>query len=188
MPTSIVEPLSEQARTDVDAILSKHQDEPGSLIPILQETQGHFGYLPKEVLRHIAEELRIPYSQVTGVVTFYSYFTTVPRGKHTVRVCLGTACYVRGGKEVLDGISRELGIEVGNTTDDRHFSLEIGRCFGACGLAPVVMVDDVVHQRVNPNCIREILAHYRRTNTTEDSDDRSEVSTESHSGIEEAQR
>ena len=82
-------------------------------------------------------------------------------------MCLGTACYVRGGKEVLQAISKELGIEVGDTTEDRRFSLEIGRCFGACGLAPVVMVDDVVHQRVNPNCIREILAQYRN-DTTED--------------------
>jgi len=154
-------PSTETVITETLEIVSALRSEPGGLIPALQRVQQRFGYLPEAALRTISEELRIPYSEVAGVVTFYSYFTTVPRGLHLVRVCLGTACYVRGGKEVLDALKRELGIDVGETTEDRMFSLDIGRCFGACGLAPVVMIDDVVHQRVSPACIGQILDQYR---------------------------
>jgi NADH:ubiquinone oxidoreductase subunit E len=98
---------------------------------------------------------------VAGVVSFYSFFSTVPRGKYLVRVCLGTACYVRGGKQVLDAVKKTLGIDVGQTTADRLFSLDVGRCFGACGLAPVIMVNDDVHQRVKPAKINELLNIYR---------------------------
>ena len=129
----------------------------GGLIPALQTAQNLFGYLPESVLQLISRSMKIPYSEVTGVVSFYSYFSTQPRGQHVVRVCLGTACYVRGGKEVLAAIRKELGINVGETTGDRMFSLEIGRCFGACGLAPVVMIDDTVHQRVKPTKVKDIL-------------------------------
>jgi NADH:ubiquinone oxidoreductase subunit E len=149
-----------QSQEELERIIASHRDTPGALIPILQEVQQLYGYLPATALRRISRATGISYSEVAGVVTFYSYFTTVPRGEHTCRVCLGTACYVRGGKEVLAAFREELGIDVGNTTEDRRFSLEIGRCFGACGLAPVVMVDDDVHQRVNPTCVREILAEY----------------------------
>ncbi|MDD3822299.1 MAG: NAD(P)H-dependent oxidoreductase subunit E [Sphaerochaetaceae bacterium] len=145
----------------IDDIIGRYRGTRGALIPVLQSAQNLLGYLPKEVLIHISDQLDIPYSEVAGVVTFYSFFTTVPRGKHTVRVCLGTACYVRGGKEVLDAISKELRIEVGQTTEDRLFSLEIGRCFGACGLAPVVMIDETVFQRVKPSRIRALLDPYR---------------------------
>ena len=133
----------------------------GGLIPALQTAQNLFGYLPEEALKLISRSLHIPFSEVTGVVTFYSFFSTVPRGRHVVRACLGTACYVRGGKEVLTALQQELGIGVGETTADRNFSLEVGRCFGACGLAPVVLVDDDVHQRVKPSKIRELLAAYK---------------------------
>jgi len=146
--------------TELDAIIARGKGSPGALIPVLQKTQQLYGYLPRAALQRIAVALEISYSEVAGVVTFYSYFTTVPRGDHTARVCLGTACYVRGGKEVLRELEERLDIKPGDTTEDRRFSLEIGRCFGACGLAPVVMVDDVVHQRVNPNCIGELLAQY----------------------------
>ncbi len=94
------------------------------------------------------------------MVGFYSFFSTVPRGKHVVRVCLGTACYVRGGVAVLDALKKDLAIDVGGTTDDRNFSLEVGRCFGACGLAPVIMIDDDVHHRVKPKRIGAILEQY----------------------------
>ena len=144
----------------IDTIIEQYRDTGGALIPVLQSTQNLLGYLPKESLQYISEKLKIPYSEVTGVVTFYSFFSTVPRGKHVIRVCLGTACYVRGGKEVLETLTRELKIKVGETTEDRNFSLEIGRCFGACGLAPVVMIDDDVHQRVKPCRIKELLAPY----------------------------
>ncbi|MFP4212294.1 MAG: NAD(P)H-dependent oxidoreductase subunit E [Alkalispirochaeta sp.] len=154
-------PSTQEVITATRDIVDTLRDTPGGLIPALQRVQARFGYLPDAALETVSRELKIPYSEVAGVVSFYSYFTRVPRGAHTVRVCLGTACYVRGGKEVLSAITKELGIEVGNTTEDRIFTLEIGRCFGACGLAPVVMVDDTVHQRVGAACVREIIEGYR---------------------------
>ena len=147
----------EITRTELEAILASHQGEEGALIPVLQELQERIGYLPKPLLRVVGDRLGIPYSEVAGVVSFYSFFTTVPRGERTVRACLGTACYVRGGKEVLAALQDELGIGVGETTEDRRFSLEVGRCFGACGLAPVVVVNDEVHQRVKPSRLHELL-------------------------------
>lgn len=145
----------------LDEVLKDYADVPGALIPVLQITQRLFGYLPEAALRKISTALNKSYSEVAGVVGFYSFFTTVPRGKHLVRVCLGTACYVRGGKEVLAGLKHALGIEVGETTGDRMFSLDVGRCFGACGLAPVIMIDDDVHQRVKPTRLAKILEQYR---------------------------
>jgi len=145
----------------LDDIIKEHKDREGALIPVLQSAQNLLGYLPREVLIHISEKMDIHLSEVTGVVSFYSLFSTTPRGEHIVRVCLGTACYVRGGKEVLSTLEKQLGIKVGETTEDRLFSLEVGRCFGACGLAPVVMIDETVHQRVKPSRLREILDPYR---------------------------
>ena len=141
--------------------LAEHGDTPGVLIPVLQLAQETYGYVPKAVLHHVSRSLQIPYSETAGVVTFYSYFSTVPKGRHTVRVCLGTACYVRGGRAVQDAFERELGVADGETTDDRCFSLQTGRCFGACGLAPVVMVDEHTHQRVSPVRIHELVKQYR---------------------------
>ena len=146
----------------LDRVIAGFADPDSALIPVLQKAQDLFGYLPVPVLKHIALRLGKPYSEVTGVVTFYSYFTTVPRGKNLVRVCLGTACYVRGGKDVLKAFHDTLHIDVGQTTPDRQFSLEIGRCFGACGLAPAVMVNDQVHQRVKPARVRELLTQVER--------------------------
>jgi NADH:ubiquinone oxidoreductase subunit E len=148
-------------------ILEDYKTVPGALIPVLQIAQKLMGYLPENVLRLIAEKLDKPYSEVSGVVSFYSFFSTNPRGKYLVRVCLGTACYVRGGKEVLDSLKKHLKIDVGQTTEDRLFSLDIGRCFGACGLAPVIMVNDDVHQRVKPSKIQGILDNYRGSDATE---------------------
>ncbi len=150
----------EQALKVLDGIIEDWSGKEGALIPILQSAQNLLGYLPEEVMVHVSEKLDMPLSQVTGVISFYSWFSTVPRGRHIVRVCLGTACYVRGGQEVLTSLKKTLGIDVGETTEDRIFSLEIGRCFGACGLAPVVMVNDDTHQRVKPSKIKEILAPY----------------------------
>jgi NADH:ubiquinone oxidoreductase subunit E len=145
----------------LDEVLEEYKDRSGNLIPVLQIAQGIFGYLPENVLKRIALALGKSYSEVAGVVGFYSFFSTVPRGKHLIRVCLGTACYVRGGKLVLDALKQELGIDVGGTTEDRLFSLDVGRCFGACGLAPTIMVNDEVRQRVKPARIRAILEEYR---------------------------
>jgi NADH:ubiquinone oxidoreductase subunit E len=151
----------EQLLLQLDDVLKEYAEVPGALIPVLQIAQAMFGYLPETALKKIALALDKPYSEVAGVVSFYSFFTTVPRGKHLVRVCLGTACYVRGGKEVLASLKDLLRIEVGETTSDRHFSLDVGRCFGACGLAPVIMIGDDVHQRVRPARLAKILDQYR---------------------------
>jgi NADH:ubiquinone oxidoreductase subunit E len=145
----------------LEEVLKEYQDKSGNLIPVLQIAQGIFGYLPENVLKRIALALGKSYSEVAGVVGFYSFFSTVPRGKHLIRVCLGTACYVRGGKLVLEALKQELGIDVGETTEDRLFSLEVARCFGACGLAPTIMIGEEVRQRVKPARIRAILEEYR---------------------------
>jgi len=145
----------------LDKIIDEYNGKPGALIPVLQIAQKMIGYLPREALKKISEGLHEPLAKVYGVTTFYSFFTMVPRGKFVVRVCLGTACYVRGSKEVLDALKKELGVDVGQTTKDRKFTLEVGRCFGACGLAPVIMVNDDTHQRVKPAKVKEILEQYK---------------------------
>ena len=155
------EATEEELLARLDDVLAEYANVPGALIPVLQIAQAMFGYLPETALRKIGVALGKPYSEVAGVVGFYSFFTTVPRGKHLVRVCLGTACYVRGGKQVLAALRDLLRIEVGETTPDRQFSLDVGRCFGACGLAPVIMIDDDVHQRVKPTRLGRILDEYR---------------------------
>ena len=145
----------------LDDVLAEQKDKPGGLIPALQTAQAIFGYLPEAAMRRVAQAFDKSYSEVAGVVSFYSFFSTVPRGKFLVRVCLGTACYVRGGNEVLRAMKDKLGIDVGGTTPDRLFSLEVGRCFGACGMAPVLMVNDDLHQRVKPAKLGELLEKYR---------------------------
>ncbi|MGI5940366.1 MAG: NAD(P)H-dependent oxidoreductase subunit E [Thermoleophilia bacterium] len=154
------EASEEELLARVDQVIEQYKDKPGALIPVLQLTQAIFGYLPEVALKHVALGLKKPYSEVAGVVGFYSFFSTVPRGKHVIRVCLGTACYVRGGLEVLEAIKDELGIDVGETTEDRRFSLTVARCFGACGLAPAVSIDDDVHRRVRAARVGQILSQY----------------------------
>jgi NADH:ubiquinone oxidoreductase subunit E len=146
----------------LDDLLKQYKGKDGALIPVLQIAQGIFGYLPQVALKKIALSLNKSFSEVAGVVSFYSFFTTVPRGRNLVRVCLGTACYVRGGNRVLEAMKQKLGIDVGQTTPDREFSLEVARCFGACGLAPVITINDEVHHRVKPNKIEQILEQYRQ--------------------------
>ncbi len=142
-------------------VIAEYREKPGALIPVLQIAQSIFGYLPEVALKRIALGLNKSYSEVAGVVSFYSFFSTTPRGKHLVRVCLGTACYVRGGKRVLDVLKQKLGVDVGETTPDRNFTLEVARCFGACGLAPAIMIDEDVHHRVKANKIETVLSKYR---------------------------
>lgn len=155
--TCACDPSEAELYARLDEIIDEYRDKPGGLIPALQTAQALFGYLPEPVIRKIADGFCKPVSEVAGVVTFYSFFTLHPRGKFLVRVCLGTACYVRGGKEVLDALKKKLGIDVGETTSDRLFSLEVGRCFGACGMAPVVMVNETVYQRVKPARVGELI-------------------------------
>ena len=151
----------EQLYQQIANVIDLYKDKPGSLIQVLHLAQGIFGYLPLELQKFIAKGLGLPLSEVTGVVSFYSFFSTTPKGKHTIRVCLGTACYVRGGKKLVEGLCDALGIDVDGTTDDRLFTLEIARCIGACGLAPAMMIDDRVYKQVNPVKLDSILAEYR---------------------------
>jgi len=144
----------------VDAIIERYRSKPGSLIPVLEDVQDAMGYLPASIQKKIALGLGVSFSEVYGVVTFYSFFTMVPRGKHTVKCCLGTACYVRGGKKILEKLSGTLGIEPGETTADRLFSLETVRCLGACGLAPVITADDETFRHVRPTKVVELLKNY----------------------------
>jgi NADH:ubiquinone oxidoreductase subunit E len=130
------------------------------LIQVLHLVQGVFGYLPLEVQEIVAKEMDIPLSTVSGVVSFYSFFATEPRGKHTIRICLGTACYVRGGVSIMDAIEKQLGIKVGHTTPDGVFTFEIARCIGACGLAPAMIIDSTVYPEVDPGALPELLASW----------------------------
>jgi NADH:ubiquinone oxidoreductase subunit E len=154
------EASEEELLERLDEVIAGYKERPGALIPVLQMAQGIFGYLPEVALKQVAKGLDKSYSEVAGVVGFYSFFTTVPRGRNLIRVCLGTACYVRGSMQVLDALKKRLGIDVGETTEDREFSLEVARCFGACGLAPVITINDNVHHRVKPARIGEVLAQY----------------------------
>jgi len=144
----------------IDIIINRYQSKLGSLIPVLEDIQETVGYLPKTIQRRVALGLKIPFSEVYGVVTFYSFFTMVPRGRHIIRCCLGTACYVRGGQKNLDRFSSLLKVDQGETTEDRRFTLETVRCLGACGLAPVMVVDDDTYRQMKPSKISEILNSY----------------------------
>lgn len=142
-------------------ILSEYKDNPkGALIPVLQKAQGVYGYLPKPVLETIAKELKLTTAEVFGVVTFYAQFHLNPRGKHIIRVCQGTACHVRGGAKILEAVADHLKIKPGETTRDLEFTLETVACLGACGLAPVMMVDDNTHGRLTPLDVPGILDSY----------------------------
>ena len=134
---------------------------PSELIQALHRVQEELGYIPKEAQRAVAAALGVPLSQVRGVVTFYHFFRTEPVGRHTIRLCLGTACYVRGAARVLQALREELGVDLGGTSADGLFTLEGVRCLGACGLAPVMMVDGEVYGRLTPRRAREILSRYR---------------------------
>jgi NADH-quinone oxidoreductase subunit E/NADP-reducing hydrogenase subunit HndA len=141
----------------IDEIVEKYKGKKGALIPILQKIQEHISFIPIEVQRKVAKILDIPEKDVYGVVTFYSFFSMVPRGKYNIRVCLGTACFVKGSKRILDKLVKEFGIEPGQTTADRNYSLQINRCLGACGLAPVIVVNDKFYQKVNPEKVIDIV-------------------------------
>jgi NADH:ubiquinone oxidoreductase subunit E len=145
----------------MDDIIDRLKDNPGSLIPVLAGCQGIIGYLPVELQEYIGKRLNIPGSDVYGVVTFYSFFTMIPKGRHTIKVCMGTACYVRGIGEILNRIKTGLNLDIGATTGDRRFSLEAVRCLGACGLAPVIVVDDNTHGGVSPDTVLDILDNYK---------------------------
>ena len=143
------------------AAIAQHKDEQGALMPVLQAAQNIFGYVPEDVQKIIAEGIGCTLSEVYGVATFYSQFSLEPNGEHVIGVCLGTACYVKGSQKVLDKLAEVLEVEVGKTTKDGKFTLNATRCLGACGLAPVMMVNDEVYGRLTPDEIPGIIAKYR---------------------------
>jgi len=151
----------EQAKYDqIAKVIDTYKDRPGSLIMVLHAAQQIYGYLPLELQKFIADGLNLPLSEVYGVVSFYSFFSITERGKHTLRVCLGTACYVRGGKKLVEALEEKLQIKVGGTTADKKFTFEIARCIGACGLAPALMIDDEVYKQMAPAKLDAVLARY----------------------------
>ena len=141
-------------------ICKSFNNQPGELINVLHKSQEYFGYLPAEIQEVVSEELNVPVAKVYGVVTFYSFFTMIPKGKHPVSICTGTACYVRGAEKVVDEFKRLLNINVGETSPDGKFSISCLRCVGACGLAPVVLVGEKVYGRVAPDEVANILKEY----------------------------
>jgi NADH:ubiquinone oxidoreductase subunit E len=144
----------------LDEIIAANKDKAGALIPVLEQAQILLEFLPMPILKIIASGLNLPLSRVYGVVTFYSFFTMTPRGKHTMRVCLGTACYVRGGKNIYENVKKALKVEEGETTEDRLFTLETVRCVGACGLGPVIFVGEDVHGRLKPAKVKDVIKQY----------------------------
>lgn len=142
-------------------MLKEEKQHKGALMPSLQKAQAIYGYLPKEVQEIVAEELKISLSEVYGVVTFYSQFSLVPKGKYKVGVCMGTACYVKGSGDILDRVKQELKIDAGGCTSDKLFSLEATRCIGCCGLAPVLTINDDVYGKVSADKIAGIIAKYK---------------------------
>lgn len=155
-----VEILQEQW-AKVDEIIEKNKNKLGALIPVLEQVQGVVGFLPAEVQHRISQGLNISPAIVYGVVTFYSFFTMVPRGRHLVKVCLGTACYVKRSDEILDKIKQELNVNVGEMTKDGRYSLDGVRCVGACGLAPVVVVNEDTYGAVDPVKVMAIIDEYK---------------------------
>ena len=145
----------------LDAVIAEHKTQAGALMPVLQKAQDIYGYLPVEVQKHIAAVLDIPYSEVFGVVTFYSQFQLNPKGAHPVAVCLGTACYVKGSGIIMEKLEEMLGIKSGAITSDLRFSLDATRCIGACGLAPVMTIGEDVYGRLEPSMLKDILAKYQ---------------------------
>lgn len=151
-----------EQRAKIDAIIEEHRHKPGATMVILNEIQAQIGHISKPMQNYIAEKLRVPLKDVYGVVTFYSFFTMKPRGKHRVAFCLGTACYVSGAERVIQRAQEILGVSIGETTPDRQFTLETCRCIGACSQAPAVLIDNNVHGRNTADKIISVLRRYEK--------------------------
>ena len=145
----------------IQRVIDDTGGQSGALIRVLQQAQGLLGYLPPPVLKTISRDLKIPLSEVYGIVSFYHFFTMVPKGKHIIQVCLGTSCYVKGGQKLLDTLKKEYNLEPEGITPDGRFSLETVRCLGACALSPVVAVGDNIHRKVKPAEVPEVLSRYK---------------------------
>ncbi|HTF99393.1 MAG TPA: NADH-quinone oxidoreductase subunit NuoE [Nitrospirota bacterium] len=144
----------------VDDVLSNYPQVTGNLISILHEVQSHYNYLPEDALRHLSKKTGVPVTRLYSIATFYHFFSLTPKGKHQVRVCLGTACHVKGGQRILDEMKRKLGVEEGETTPDMKYTLDAVRCIGACSLAPVMVVDNDTHSNVTSKKALDILKKY----------------------------
>jgi NADH:ubiquinone oxidoreductase subunit E len=153
--------LDPEQKTVIDAILADNKDRPGATMVVLTLTQEQLGYVSPAMQRYISKALGVPLSHIYGVLTFYSFFRMSPVGRHKVSVCLGTACYVRGGPPLVEKLQQVLGIEVGETTEDGRFTLEICRCVGACSQAPVVMIDEDIEGRLKPQDVAKSLRKYK---------------------------
>ena len=160
MRRELVQQFSEDQMAKVDAVIEAYRKVPGALLIALEKAQDITLYLPVDLQRYIASKMGIPPSKVSGVVTFYSYFSTVPRGRKVVKVCSGTACYVKRSGEIMDRLKQKIGVEEGEVTADGEYSIEEVRCLGACGLAPVVVVDEDTHRQMKPSKISGVLESY----------------------------
>lgn len=154
------ETLDSKKLNELEVYINSIEDKEGHLIAILHKAQSLFGYLPKELQIYIASKTGVPAAKIYGVVTFYSFFTMKPRGKHTISCCMGTACFVKGAERILDAIKDELGIEIGQMTEDGMFMLEQVHCLGACSLAPVISIDGRIYGHMTRDKIKEIIASY----------------------------
>lgn len=153
---------NQDAFDEIGNIIDLYKNKEGSLIQVLHKAQEIYGYLPLELQSYIADGLGMSLSEVSGVVTFYPFFKVKPHGRHTISICMGTACYVRGGKRLVETLQEMLGIEVGQTTEDGVFTFMVERCIGACGLAPAIMVDETVYREVDEEMLRAIIEKYRK--------------------------
>jgi len=166
--TTTVPETEAEIKGQLDEILASYQGHKSQLIPILQQVQQHYGYLPEPAMKLVAAHLGIPASEVYGVATFYAQFRFEPTGRHLCRVCRGTACHVRGGARVLREVERQMGIKPGETTDDMEFTLETVACIGACALAPTMTLDGNTHGQVKPGKVTEILDTARKESEDDD--------------------
>ena len=153
--------LKEAGFRELDVFIDSLETKEGSLISVLHKAQEIFGYLPREIQEYVADKLNESLANVYGVVSFYSFFTMVPKGEHALSVCMGTACYVRGAGKVLDEFQKQLGIKSGETSTDGKFSIDALRCVGACGIAPVVLVGEKVYKKVEVKEVKKIIDEYK---------------------------
>lgn len=159
---SLADPLTiPEQRAIIDQILSQNKNIPGATMVVLNELQSRIGFISKAMQTYVAQQLRVPLSEVNGVVTFYSFFTTSPRGKHTVKFCLGTACYVGGAPGLIEKARQVLGVDPGETTEDGSVTVELCRCIGACSQAPTMVIDKDMYGRMHPNKLPQILNRYQ---------------------------
>ncbi len=154
--------LRKEAVDIIVKICNKYKAEPSPLMLVLSETQKEYGYIPLEVQEIISKELDIPVSEIYGVVTFYSFFSLTPKGRYVIGVCLGTACYVKGGQNIIDKFSELLKIKPGQTTEDGLFTLDALRCIGACGIAPAISINGKVYPKVTLSQVKDIIEEYRK--------------------------